>query len=64
MKAKKKTPSNINQNLHKLFDMAKQKGKNVKYIQYDVLKIEIEDTDMIFIDTLHTYDQLKKELKP
>ena len=53
----------LNSEVQKLFDIAKQKGKDVQYIQDDVLKIEIEDTDMIFIDTLHTYDQLKKELK-
>jgi hypothetical protein len=47
----------------KLFELAKLKGKNVQYIQADVLDIEIEDTDLLFIDTLHTYDQLKKELE-
>lgn len=29
----------------------------------DVLKVKIEKTDLLFIDTLHTYTQLKKELK-
>lgn len=29
----------------------------------DVLKIDIETTDMLFIDTLHTYSQLTQELK-
>lgn len=29
----------------------------------DVLSINIEETDMLFIDTLHTYNQLKKELE-
>lgn len=28
----------------------------------DTLKIDIEPTDMLFIDTLHTFDQLKAEL--
>lgn len=30
--------------------------------QADTLKIEIEETDLLFIDTLHRYDQLFKEL--
>jgi len=28
----------------------------------DTLEIEIEETDLLFIDTLHTYEQLKQEL--
>lgn len=53
----------LNENVKKLFDMAKSKGKNVQYIKADVLQIEIEETDLLFIDTLHTYNQLKQELK-
>ena len=33
-----------------------------EFIQADTTKIEIEKTDLLFIDTLHTYSQLKKEL--
>ena len=33
-----------------------------KFIQADVLEIEIEETDLLFIDTYHTYTQLSKEL--
>jgi hypothetical protein len=29
----------------------------------DVLKVDIEETDLLFIDTEHVYDQLKQELK-
>lgn len=47
----------------KLFQLAKQKGKSVDYVKADVLKIEIEETDLLFIDTLHTYEQLKQELE-
>ena len=35
---------------------------NMEFIEADVLKVEIEPTDLLFIDTLHTYSQLKKEL--
>lgn len=34
----------------------------INFIEADVLKIEIEETDLLFIDTLHTYTQLKQEL--
>jgi cephalosporin hydroxylase len=33
-----------------------------QFIIGDTLKIEIEETDLLFIDTLHTYEQLKSEL--
>lgn len=33
------------------------------WITGDSLNIEIEKTDLLFIDTLHTYNQLKSELK-
>ena len=32
------------------------------YIKANVLDIEISETDLLFIDTLHTYSQLAKEL--
>ena len=53
---------NIDDNVNKLFVMASQAGKNVKYIQADVLNIDIEQTDLLFIDTWHIYEQLKQEL--
>ncbi len=36
---------------------------DLRFITADTLKIEIEETDLLFIDTLHTYAQLKKELE-
>lgn len=33
------------------------------FIQQNVLEVEIEKTDLLFIDTFHTYTQLKCELK-
>lgn len=40
------------------------KGRtDLRFIQADTTKIEIEETDLLFIDTLHTYAQLKKELE-
>lgn len=34
-----------------------------EFIQIDVLGIKIEETDLIFFDTYHTYTQLSQELK-
>src|SRR5690242_14558591 len=31
--------------------------------QGDVLQVEIEPTDLLFVDTWHVYDQLKEELR-
>lgn len=38
--------------------------KNTDFVfkECDVLKIKIEETDLLFIDTLHTYTQLNQEL--
>jgi hypothetical protein len=46
-----------------VFDIAKSREKNVQYIIADVTKIEIEPTDLLFIDSWHSYFQLKKELE-
>jgi hypothetical protein len=53
---------NKNTTVEKLFALADTKGKSCQYIISDVLKIEIPETDLLFIDTLHTYEQLKQEL--
>ena len=52
----------LNKEVSDLFEIAKKEGKNVNYIKADVLNIEIEETDFLFIDTLHVYEQLKQEL--
>jgi hypothetical protein len=38
-------------------------GISASYIGADVLSIEIEQTDLLFIDTWHVYEQLKEELR-
>jgi len=45
-----------------IFENAKEQGINCEYVGADVLSIEIENTDLLFIDTWHCYSQLKKEL--
>jgi len=42
---------------------AEKEEINFQYINADVLDVEIEETELLFIDTLHRYLQLKKELE-
>ena len=56
-------PSVHGSNIQDIYDIAKIIGKDFTFIQGDTTKIEIEPTDLLFIDTLHAYDQLKKELE-
>lgn len=46
-----------------IVDFAEECGTDFEFITGDVLKLEIQQTDMLFIDTLHTYNQLSKELR-
>lgn len=55
-------PNTQGGNLEEVYSISKEIGKDFKFIQADTLKIEIEPTDLLFIDTLHSYDQLKQEL--
>jgi len=43
-------------------DICKNEGVNFDFIQSSTLEVEIEKTDLLFIDTLHIYQQLKGEL--
>ena len=48
---------------HRLMvNIEKSNELDYKFIQADVLKIEIEETDLIFFDTFHSYTQLSNEL--
>jgi hypothetical protein len=46
-----------------LIDLAKENGIDFEFHIADTLNLEIEETDLLFIDTLHNYNQLKKELE-
>ena len=54
----------INETLHakKCMDACDDEGLSWRFIIGDTLKISIEPTDLLFIDTWHTYDQLRQEL--
>jgi hypothetical protein len=46
-----------------LISWAYEKGNWFEFKVGDTTKIEIEETDLLFIDTLHNYNQLKSELR-
>lgn len=52
-----------NTTVEELFALADTGKKSCQYMIDDVLNIEILETDLLFIDTLHTYEQLTQELK-
>ena len=51
------------ESVQQLFKIAQEVGKDVQYIQANTLDLTIEETDFLFIDTLHNYDQLLAELR-
>lgn len=52
-----------NPNINEVIDLCKEYSINYAFEERDVLKLEIEPTEFLFIDTLHTYTQLTEELK-
>jgi hypothetical protein len=45
-----------------LFELAQASNLDKEYIQGSSLEVNIEPTDLLFIDTDHNYNQLRKEL--
>ena len=56
-------PSHWGADITPVIDAAKTYRLDFEFREKDVLKIEIDETDLLFIDTWHAYDQLKEELK-
>lgn len=56
-------PSKWGGDIQSVYDTAEAYEIPFTFEEKDVLKIEIEETDLLFIDTWHAYDQLKKELE-
>jgi len=52
----------LNDNVKTLFNKAKSSNIDVEYTQANTLNLTIEETDLLFIDTEHTYAQLSQEL--
>jgi hypothetical protein len=55
-------PSKWGANIDKVYGVAKQYDLDYEFRKEDVLKIDIEETDLLFLDTWHAYCQLKAEL--
>ena len=49
--------------LNQVQEYAKNNNIDFKFVLGNTLEIDIEPTDLLFIDTLHKYGQLKKELE-
>jgi len=56
-------PSKWGGRIQDVYDTAEAYNLDFTFIEGDVLKFEIEETDLLFIDTWHAYDQLQAELK-
>lgn len=50
------------ESVSRLFDVAQQLGKDCTYAAADTRTLLIEPTDLLFIDTDHSYEQLSAEL--
>jgi len=48
--------------IKQLMDIAIEEGKDVSYHEGNCLHVEIEETDLLFLDTWHVYDQVIAEL--
>lgn len=58
-----KHPSEYGGDITKVEQACKDKGIDFTFIKGDTRKIDIDKTDLLFIDTDHTYEQLSAELK-
>ena len=56
-------PNHFGANLDEVYKVCKEENILFDFIQDSSLEIEIESTDLLFIDTIHWYAQLSKELK-
>lgn len=56
-------PSKFGGSLQDLKDTAEAIGVEFEFHLANVLEVEIEETDLLFIDTWHAYKQLKAELE-
>ena len=55
-------PNKHNENLDEVYALALENGIDYKFIQGNTLEVDIEETDILFIDTYHEYNQVKGEL--
>lgn len=50
-------------NISVVYELAEMEGIDFRFEKADTRNLTIEETDFLFIDTLHHYDQLKIELE-
>jgi hypothetical protein len=50
------------ENINEVINLSKEYGIDFEFIENDVLNASISPTELLFIDTLHTYNQLTMEL--
>lgn len=50
-------------NIELVYEISKETGVEFSFIEADTLKITLPKCDLLFFDTLHTYEQLSKELE-
>jgi hypothetical protein len=55
-------PSVFGENINDVYDAANEAGIEFQFIESDSLTYEMPLSDLLFVDTIHTYLQLKKEL--
>lgn len=56
-------PRELGVDMDGLENLARVNGIDFAFVQGDTTQIEIDETDLLFIDTLHVYEQLKNELE-
>lgn len=56
-------PSQRGANIDEVYDTAREIGVKYEFICGDILKVEIPESELLFIDTMHCYNQLKQELE-
>lgn len=56
-------PSHYGATIDEVYQLSQKEGIIFNFILADTHKVTIEECDMLFIDTLHTYDHLSKELE-
>jgi hypothetical protein len=54
---------NTNYNIDIFKEECKRENVNMRFDQASTLEYDLEEVDMLFIDTLHTYDQVLGELE-
>lgn len=53
---------NFSHNMNDALRVSEKKGKDLTFIIANTLEVDIEETDLLFIDTLHTCEQVRGEL--